>query len=92
MQDKTAITEDATRLVSTLLDEEGSQAELELHTAEVDSMPHVSWLLRQVGAEPTAYIAKDIAHTHEIAMKAAQHKAMLLGVQITNVIDRTKRA
>lgn len=85
-----AINEDATRLVASLLDEETSQVELELNTVNVDSMPHTAWMLRAVGAAPTAYVAKDIQHTHELAMKAAQHKAMLLGVQISRVIDNTK--
>jgi hypothetical protein len=89
MQNREAITEDAIRLVNTLLDEETTQAELELNTISVDSMPHTAWLLRAIGAEPTAYIARDIAHTHEIAMQAAQSKARLLGVQITKVIDNS---
>jgi len=90
MQDRTHIEEDATRLVSSLLDEESSQVELELNTVSIDSMPHTCWLLRAVGAEPTSYVAKDINHTHEMAMNAAQHKAMMLGVQISKVIDNTK--
>jgi hypothetical protein len=85
-----AIKEDATRLVSSLLDEETRQVELELNTVSVDSMPHTSWMMRAIGATPTSYIAKDIHHTHELAMKAAQHKAMMLGVQITKVIDNTQ--
>jgi len=90
MQDKTHITEDATRLVADLLDEEAAQVELELNTVSVDSMPHVSWMMRAVGATPTSYVAKDVHHNHELAMKAAQHKAMMLGVQITKVIDNTQ--
>ena len=90
MQNQESIKEDATRLVNTLLDEEESQAELELNTVSVDSMPHTTWMLRAVGADPTAYIAKDLAHTHELAMQQAQDKARLLGVQITKVIDNSK--
>lgn len=85
---KEAITHDATRLVQRLL-EEVSQAELELNPVNVDSMPHTTWMIRAVGAEPTAYIAKDVAHSHELAMQQAQDKARLLGVQITKVIDNT---
>ena len=90
MQDRTHIEEDATRLVASLLDEESNQVDLELNTVSVDSMPHTSWMLRVVDADPTAYVAKDIQHTHELAMKAAQQKAMMLGVQIVRVIDNTK--
>jgi hypothetical protein len=89
IMNKEAITDDAMRLVNTLLEQEGGQAELELNTVSVDSMTHTAWMLRMTGAEPTAYIAKDIAHTHEIAMRAAQDKARLLGVQITRVIDNS---
>jgi hypothetical protein len=90
MQDRTHIEEDATRLVASLLDEESSQVELELNTVSVDSMPHTSWMLRVIGTDPTSYVAKDLQHTHELAMKAAQQKAMMLGVQISKVIDNTK--
>ena len=90
MQDRTHIEEDATRLVASLLDEESNQVELELNTVSVDSMPHTSWMLRVVGADQTSYVAKDLQHSHEMAMKAAQQKAMMLGVQISKVIDNTK--
>jgi hypothetical protein len=83
---RTHIIEDATRLVQTLLDAETTQAELELNSANIDSMPHTTWMLRAVGADPTAYLAKDVAHSRDMAIQAAQNKARLLGVQITRVI------
>jgi hypothetical protein len=88
---KNDITVKATQIVDAMLDEEGEQAELELIQVNVDSMPHTAWLIRAVGASPTAYLAKDVAHTKELAMRAAHDKARLLGVQITKVIDTPQR-
>jgi len=92
MQDKNDIIEKANRLVEAMLDTQGEEVELELNTISVDAMPHTTWLLRYVGAAPTTYLAKDVAHTHELAMQAAQDKARLLGVQIAKINDTSKGA
>lgn len=82
---------EAEELVNSLL-EQGSDAEIEYDSVEVDSMPHTSWLLRIVGASPTQYVAKDVEHTPELARHRARTKAELLGLNVVKEIDRDRQS
>ena len=80
----------AQQIVDALL-EQGGTAEIEYDTVTVDSMPHTTWMIRAQGANPTQYVAKDVAHSPEIARQKAHEKARMLGLQITRETDRSKR-
>lgn len=76
-------------VVHMLLDGVGDTVEIEYHPASIDSMPHTVWMIRAVGSDPTQYLAKGTGHTMDDAKRQAQEKVRLLGVRVTNVIDRT---
>lgn len=79
----------AGQVVNTLL-EQGGDAEVEYDTVDVDSMPHTAWMVRAIGSSPTQYVARDVAHTPELARQRAHEKARSLGMTITREIDRSK--
>lgn len=78
-------------VVHMLLDAVGDTVEVEYHPASIDSMPHVTWMLRAVGSDPTQYLAKGTAHDKADAERQVQEKARLLGVRIASVNDRTQQ-
>jgi hypothetical protein len=82
----------AERVVHLLIDGVGDSVEVEYHPASIDSMPHVTWMIRAMGADPTQYLAKGTAHDRDEAQRQVQEKVRLLGVRVKNVIDNTKGA
>lgn len=79
----------AEQVVNALL-EQGSEAEIEYDKVSVDSMPHTTWMIRAVNSKPTQYLAKDVAHTPELARKQAHAKSKILGLLVTRETDRSK--
>jgi hypothetical protein len=78
-------------VVHMLLDSVGDDVEVEYHPTSIDSMPHTTWLLRAVGADPTQYLAKGTAHTPEEAKRQVEEKARLLGSRVVKVHDFNQR-
>lgn len=77
------------KIVRALLGESEDDVVIELHTASVDSMPHVTWLVRHKDSSPTQYLAKGTAHSKEEAKSQVQTKVRLLGVRVAQVVDNT---
>lgn len=80
----------AEMVVHLLMDGVGDSVVIELTPVQVDDMPHVTWMVRAVGAAPTQYLAKGTAHSREDAVSQAQEKVRLLGVSVAEVIDNTR--
>lgn len=76
-------------IVGLLLDAEKDKVVVEYHPCMIDSMPHTLWLIRMVGAQPTAFVAKGTAHSKEDAESQVAEKVRLLGVQVIQVSDNT---
>ena len=76
-------------VVHLLLDAVGDTVEVEYHPHSVDTMPHTMWLIRATGADPTQYLAKGTAHTHEEAERQVNEKVRLLGCRVATVKDNT---
>jgi hypothetical protein len=75
------------QLVDRLLEQQ-TNVTVEYLPVTVDSMPHVTWMIRVEGAAPTQYIAKGTSHSLEIAKKEVADKIRLTGAVVTNVVDK----
>lgn len=81
----------AEMVVHLLLDAVGDQVEVEYHPSTVDTMPHVTWLVRAVGTDPTQFLARGVAHSPQDAEKQVAEKVRILGATIARVQDFTQQ-
>lgn len=60
--------------------------DVEYHTVDIDTMPHVMWMIRS----GDSYVAKGTSHTHEKAKAAVAEKLKVLGCEVGKEIDKRK--
>lgn len=80
----------AQELVRTLLDDIGTDVEVEYSPLSIDSMPHVAWLIRATGSNPTQYLGRGTGHNRQDAEQQVNEKVRLAGLRVVNVVDRAK--
>ena len=81
----------AEMVVHLILDAVGDDVEVEYHPSTIDSMPHTTWLIRAVGAEPSQFLARGTAHSPQDAERQVAEKTRILGTRIAKVNDFRKR-
>ena len=80
----------ASKVVDMLLEDTQAPVEVEYHTVDIDTMPHVLWMIRNPEAGDTQYIAQGTAHNKAEATKLVKAKLASLGVATSAEKDYTK--